>query len=223
MSMTLGDYIGLITSQHRSRPNYRATVGAAVAPLAATVGMIDVSMLTAWDLDEAVGVQLDQVGEWIGATRYIEQPLVGIYFSWNDTIATGWDRGYWQGKYDPSTGVIALADDIYRTVLYAKVASNNWDGARSTYEAIWDDAFGDSSQLIVIDHQDMTVTLGLQGLSINDALVYILTSGRVQLKPAGVRVRECIVAKGAIFGFDIQNALINGFDLGEWGAEIVPA
>lgn len=223
MSMTLGDYIDLITSQHRHRPKFSGVVASAVAPLAATIGMVDTSALQAWDIDVAVGTQLDQVGEWIGANRYIEQPLVGIYFSWDDVVATGWQHGYWQGKYDPNTGVIALADDVYRLVLYAKIASNNWNGTRETIEAIWDESFGDQSTLALIDHQDMSITIALQGIAVNDVLVYILTSGRIPLKPEGVRLREYIVSDNRIFGFDADSPTIGGWDEADWGSEIIPA
>lgn len=221
MSMTLNDYIDLITSQHRSRPKFRGVTAAAVAPLALTVGMVDTSMLQAWDIDTAIGTQLDQVGEWIGATRYVEQPLVGVYFSWDDVVETGWGHGYWQGKYDPSTGVIALADDVYRLVLYAKIASNNWPGTRETIESIWDDSLGDTSTLALVDHQDMSITIGLQGISINNVLLYILTSGRIPLKPEGVRLREYIVSDDRIFGFDADSPTIGGWDEASWGSEII--
>lgn len=223
MSMTLSDYIDLITSQHRNKPKFSGVTAAAVAPLAAMIGMVDTSALQAWDIDVAVGTQLDQVGEWVGTTRYIEQPLVGIYFSWDDVIDTGWQRGYWQGKYDPSTGVVALADDVYRLVLYAKIASNHWNGTRETIEAIWDNSFGDQSTLALIDHQDMSITIVLQGIAADDVLIYILTSGRIPLKPEGVRLREYIISDDRIFGFDADSPTIGGWDEADWGSEIIPA
>lgn len=222
MSMTLGEYLDLITSEHRKRPIFRAVTAAAVAPLADTVGFVDTSMLQAWDLDTAVGTQLDQVGEWIGTTRYIEKPIVGYYFTWDDMIEDGWEHGYWQGKYDPSTGIVALGDEVFRTVLYAKIASNNWDGTRETMEDIWNGAFGDSSKIMIQDHQDMSITITIVGLAVNAFLEYILRSGRVPLRPEGVRIRDYILTTDLIFGFDSLpgNALVGGFDEGHWGTVI---
>lgn len=215
--MTLDEYLHLITSQHRRRPLFRGTAAAAIAPLAAAQGFIDTSMLQAWDLDTAVGVQLDQVGEWIGTTRYIEQPLRDVYFTWNDRVITGWQHGYWQGKYDPDTGVIALGDATYRTVLYAKIASNVWDGTMGTMADIWNNSFGNESHLAVIDHQDMSITLVISGLRRDSLLQYVLMSGRIPLKPEGVRIREYIVNQGRTFGFDADGlGAIGGFDVGEW-------
>lgn len=220
MSMTLNDYLDLITSQHRRRPKFRGVAAAAIAPLASNIGFIDTSFLQAWDLDTAVGTQLDQVGEWIGTTRFIEKPITGYYFTWEDTVETGWEHGYWQGKYDPSTGVVALGDDIYRIVLYAKIASNNWDGTRQTMEHVWNDAFGGDATLSVIDHQDMSITLSLIGVSVDSFFEYILRSGRVPLKPEGVRIRKYMVNKKKIFAFDLENRRYAGFDVGEWATVI---
>ncbi len=218
--MTLSEYLDLITSQHRNKPKFSGVTASAVAPLALCQGFIDTSLLRAWDLDTAIGKQLDHVAEWIGATRYIEQPLLDLYFTWDDRVITGWEHGYWQGKYDPSTGVIALGDDVFRTVLYAKIASNNWNGSRETMEGIWNSAFGDESTLAVIDHQDMSITLYLQGFTNNPMLEFILKSGRIPLKPEGVRIREYIITKGAVFGFDSNSLAVRGFDIGYWGTPI---
>ena len=206
--MTLNDYLDLITSEHRSRRKFGGTVTTAVAPLVTVQDFIDSTMLPAWDIDTAVGAQLDQIGEWVGVTRSVELPLTDAYFSWDRTKDLGWEHGYWQGKYDPSTGIIYLADHVYRAVLFAKIASNVWDGTMGTM-----------SKLIIMDHQDMSITLGLKGIAPNAVMTYVLISGRIPLKPEGVRIRKYIIAKRQIFGFDIANDVIQGFDVGEWGTE----
>ena len=218
--MTLNDYLDLITSEHRSRRKFGGTVTTAVAPLVTVQDFIDSTMLPAWDIDTAVGAQLDQIGEWVGVTRSVELPLTGAYFSWDRTKDLGWEHGYWQGKYDPSTGIISLADHVYRAVLFAKIASNVWDGTMSTMSNIWDDTMGTMSKLIIMDHQDMSITLGLKGIAPNAVMTYVLISGRIPLKPEGVRIRKYVIAKRQIFGFDIANDAIQGFDVGEWGTEI---
>lgn len=218
--MTLNDYLDLITSEHRSRRKFGGTVTTAVAPLVTVQDFIDSTMLPAWDIDTAVGAQLDQIGEWIGVARDAEVPLTDVYFSWNRTKELGWEHGYWQGKYDPSTGIVSLADQTYRIVLYAKIASNVWDGSVGTMSSVWNGSVGAMSKLIVMDHQDMSITLGLKGIAPNAVMTYILISGRIALKPEGVRIRKYVIAKQQIFGFDVANDIIQGFDAGEWGTEI---
>lgn len=218
--MRLDDYLDLITSEHRSRRNFEGVVTTAIAPIAEVQDFIDSSMLPAWDIDTAVGAQLDQIGEWIGVARDAEVPLTDVYFSWNRTKELGWEHGYWQGKYDPSTGIVSLADQTYRIVLYAKIASNVWDGSVGTMSSVWNGSVGAMSKLIVMDHQDMSITLGLKGIAPNAVMTYILISGRIALKPEGVRIRKYVIAKQQIFGFDVANDIIQGFDAGEWGTEI---
>lgn len=51
----------------------------------------------------------------------------------------------------------------------------------------------------------------------------LLAGGYIPLKPEGVRVNYTIVTsvEGApIFGFDVQNDLIAGFDVGAWGTPL---
>ncbi|MCV5604282.1 DUF2612 domain-containing protein, partial [Escherichia coli] len=78
---------------------------------AATRGLI-----TAFDIDSAVGVQLDILGLWIGRSRVVSQPISGVYFSW-DTDGLGYDQGVWQGPYDPDSGYMYLSDETYRVIL----------------------------------------------------------------------------------------------------------
>lgn len=216
MSMTLGNYLDLITSQHRQKPKYHGVVASAVAPLALAVGMVDTSALSAWDLDTAVGVQLDQVGEWIGTTRYLDTPLTNVYFTWDDQIITGWGHGYWQGQYDPNTGIVSLGDEIYRRVLYSKINSNNWDGSRESMEKIWNDVFGDQSALAVVDHQDMSISIILAGVPAGSMLDFILETEKIPLKPEGVRIRGYTINPNRSFAFDKNTINLAGFDRADW-------
>ncbi|MFK0376494.1 DUF2612 domain-containing protein [Pandoraea sp. NPDC090278] len=120
------DYTGKITSEHADKPRYAAMV------LAVTQCFVDVqnalaSLPTNFDLDSAVGVQLDAIGLWVGVSRNIKAPLAGVYFSF-DIKGVGFDQGVWRGPFDPDTGVVALDDDTYRLVLRARIGANHWDG-----------------------------------------------------------------------------------------------
>lgn len=133
------NYTGLITSEHSDKPKYMAMVGAVAQPL---VDALNVSqgMPDDFDLDTAIGVQLDQVGLWIGIGRRINTPLTGVYFSF-DTVGLGFDQGVWKGPFDPDTGVIELDDETYRLLLRAKIAANHWDGMMETSKPILDAVF----------------------------------------------------------------------------------
>lgn len=88
----MSKYTELITNYHVTKPKFLAHVDLMTRPLidvaAATRGLI-----TAFDIDSAVGVQLDILGLWIGRSRVVSQPISGVYFSW-DTDGLGYDQGY---------------------------------------------------------------------------------------------------------------------------------
>ncbi|MCV0931507.1 DUF2612 domain-containing protein, partial [Escherichia coli] len=87
----MSKYTELITNYHATKPKFLAHVDLMTRPLidvaAATRGLI-----TAFDIDSAVGVQLDILGLWIGRSRVVSQPISGVYFSW-DTDGLGYDQG----------------------------------------------------------------------------------------------------------------------------------
>ncbi|EFF9416164.1 DUF2612 domain-containing protein, partial [Escherichia coli] len=105
----MSKYTELITNYHATKPKFLAHVDLMTRPLidvaAATRGLI-----TAFDIDSAVGVQLDILGLWIGRSRVVSQPISGVYFSW-DTDGLGYDQGVWQGPYDPDSGYMYLSDE----------------------------------------------------------------------------------------------------------------
>ncbi len=140
--MLLTDYLRLLASQHRRRPRFAATMEALLKQPCAVENLLR-EMRTAFDLDTAVGAQLDAVGVRVGRTRHVRLPL-NAYFSWN-TETLGWNEGFWKGRYDPDSGMHSLPDDLYRRLLYAKVAANSWDGTVPDAYAAWEIAFGDTA------------------------------------------------------------------------------
>ena len=74
---TLDEYLDLIPSQHRQRPRYMATVEALLRPLCGVDELLQ-EMRTTFDLDTAIGRQLDAVGVRVGRTRHLRTPLTGV-------------------------------------------------------------------------------------------------------------------------------------------------
>ena len=118
-------YTDRITNYHAGKPKFFAHVDLSTRPLSDVSDAMS-RLIPDFDIDTAVGVQLDVVGEWVGRSRRVATPVTGIYFSW-DTERVGWDQGVWQGPYDPNDGFIDLSDEIYRLMLKVKVAINNWE------------------------------------------------------------------------------------------------
>lgn len=219
--MTLEEYLSLITSWHSDKPRFVNTVAVLIQPLVDAQAMLQ--KLTAdFDIDTAIGVQLDMVGQWVGRSRYIKQPIAGVYFAF-DTVNVGFDQGHWKGPYDSVEGVTSLDDETYRTVLKLQALANSWDG---TLESIAD-AFDAVFPGVVIDDKGDTVN-GLMSMDVLvptvhlSSLLLAVLEQDFPLKPSGVRTTfiQSSVVTEPLFAFDVAfvaGGPMAGFDQGAWG------
>jgi len=223
--MTTDEYLSLITSAHSDKPKFEATVAVGVSPFARIQEVLK-SLVAEFDIDTAVGVQLDVVGEWVGRSRRIDTPLVGVYFAWDDTVGDGWESGIWKDIYDPESGLVDLPDDAYRLLLKSKVAANNWDGTVPQAYEVWTSAFGTDTLLLIQDNQDMSMIVGIAGQPLSIVEQALLTNGYIPLKPEGVRIQYYAVApsEGSLFAFDVtEGSALAGWEHGQWATELIPA
>lgn len=158
--MAIDKYLDNITSQHRDKPKFISWLGKSLT-------IIDHAYLSAksidinFDLDYAIGKQLDTLGKIIGRERVLTfQPLNG---------------------HDPT-----LDDETYRLVLKAKVAMNMWDGTIPQMYEIWDNIFKDIG-LQLQDNQDMSFNAYVTGY-VNQIRQDLIQHGYIVPKPEGVRV-----------------------------------
>lgn len=158
--MAIEKYVDNITSQHRDKPKF-------ISWLSKSLTIIDHAYLSAksidinFDLDYAVGKQLDTLGKVIGRERLLTfQPLNG---------------------HNP-----VLDDETYRLVLKAKVAMNMWDGTIPQSYEIWDNIFKDIG-LQLQDNQDMSFNAYITGY-VNQIRQDLIQHGYIVPKPEGVRV-----------------------------------
>lgn len=218
------DYLSLITSEHRGKEKFEATVVSGTSPLSKLQDVM-FGLPSDFDIDVAIGVQLDAVGIWIGRSRRIDTPLVGVYFAWDDIASDGWESGVWKGQFDPDSGLVDLPDDSYRILLKAKIAANSWDGTIPGAYAIWETIFSDS-YLIIQDNQDMSMVIGIAGQPLSAVDQALLTNGYIPLKPEGVRVQYYAIAPaaGSLFAWDVAaSTALDGWDSGQWAQELIPA
>lgn len=222
MSGDISPYLGLLTSEYRSKPKLAASLATAVQPIADTFAQ-QLALRTLFDLDAGVGDQLDKVGQYVGATRFLTEAVPGVFFSF-DVEGLGFDEGVWETG---GTGtVIELDDDHYRLLLKARVLNNHWDGTIEHAYAIWDTLFDGTGLIVfIIDHGDLTMTMGLltPADEIDALLVAMFTGGFLSVKPAGVRIRDYIVASARppIFSLDEEGTSFAGLDEGSWAESLV--
>jgi Protein of unknown function (DUF2612) len=217
----MSKYTDLITSEHSQKPKFVATVDVSVSGGLRVEEVLD-SFTGDFDLDTAIGAQLDVIGEWVGRSRLVSIPLTDVYFVLDGY--PGLDEGAWQGPYDPDSGLVALDDESYRFLIRAKIAANSWDGTIPSAYAVWQEAFNDGSIIIIQDNQDMSMVVGIAGMPPNAVTTALISGGYIPLKPAGVRVNYWALAQeaGPIFALDVDGIgpALAGFDLGNWAAEL---
>ncbi|MBX4266529.1 DUF2612 domain-containing protein [Clostridium estertheticum] len=158
--MSIESYVASITSQHIDKSKF-------IAWLSSHLNKIDGAYLVLkgmdsnFDIDNAIGVQLDTLGITIGRNRtLLFQPISGA----NPT----------------------MADETYRLVLKAKIAMNNWDGTIPKIYEIWKNIFTDI-QLQIQDNQDMSFNAYILGY-VNEIRQDLIQQGYIVPKPEGVHV-----------------------------------
>jgi hypothetical protein len=158
--MAIESYIADITSEHADKPNF-------IAWLSGNLNIIDGAynvlkgMDSNFDIDNAIGVQLDLLGTIIGRNRTL--------------------------PFQPMSGSSPILDDeTYRLALKAKIAMNNWDGTIPSIYEIWNNIFTDI-QLQIQDNQDMSFNAYIIGF-VDELRQDLIQQGYVVPKPEGVHV-----------------------------------
>ncbi|WP_350029773.1 DUF2612 domain-containing protein [Caballeronia sp. INDeC2] len=88
----------------------------------------------------------------------------------------------------------------------------SWSGSGTIYPA--------GTYVFIQDNGDMSITYGVAGNVPSALFLALLRGGYIPLKPEAVHVNGYYVTSnpgGPLFGFDVENNLISGFDVGAWG------
>jgi hypothetical protein len=205
------DYTSLITSQHANKPKFAATV-ALLANSVGTIGDAAQSLITLFDLDSAVGEQLDQIGVWVGVSRRLSVPITGLFFSW-DTTGLGWDEGQWRGPNDATSQLAELDDASYRQLLKVIILANHWDGTMVQYQKILQ-AFLPNSSIFAVDNQNMTMSIYVSGPPLTALQQAVVNGPLTNIKPAGVGL---LTLTELDFGFSEAGFSSVGFGQGIFG------
>lgn len=216
------DYTALITSEHRQKPKFSAMVALLTG---ATQQITDAAnqLVSDFDVDLAIGAQLDAVGRWVGVSRRQSIPIPGVFFTWDDPDL-GWNFGSWKGPFESTQGVVELDDATYRAVIKAKIGANYWDGTVADLNEIGLTALASLDvQCFAIDNFDMSVTIYILGAP-SAVVLELIKRGIVPPKPAGVRVAGYILASEAgapFFALDVETTeAVAGLDFGSFGSPI---
>lgn len=219
--MTIETYLALITSAWINKPNFISMVSQNVSIFVQIQNVLS-SMIPLFDLDTPpVGNQLDILGQWVGISRNVSVPITGVYFSWNETQAVGWNYGTWQ-PYTQPVSITVLPDDAYLTLIRAKIAANYWNGTTDGAYIIWDTVFP-NFKILIQDYQNMTYAMALVGGIVDSLTLALLLGGYLPLRPEGVEITEYFTAtdNNPAFAWDIisPSIYLAGWNEGSWLAE----
>lgn len=188
------DYTDLITSEHSDKPKFMATVGAVTGAVANITALIN-SIPAAFDLDNAVGAQLDIDGLWIGQDRAIDGVLEVQFFGFEDNpVAMPFGEetnpsigGRFYEEYESFTSTSILKDVEYKTVLRAKIVKNQAKGTSADLARSIGFIFNTSAS--IVDNGDMTISITL-GRPITTTERALVDNLDILPRPAGVDILE---------------------------------
>lgn len=201
-------YQNLLIIQYHDKPKAKSTIGAmydTIVPKNSKTGnylITDVG--NAFDLDTAVGVQLDMIGYYIGVNRlYIGQDLNPIEaFGFTDELGTDYsdvvglsdeadfltDTGIFLGVEELISTTNRLNDDDYRLILKLKSKQNNSNHSSSSIDDIFYEFFGNN--IYMVDNLDMSMTYYVAYSY--SRIAYILDIKGLFLKPMGVEANYIV-------------------------------
>jgi hypothetical protein len=164
-------YANLLIMQYHDRTKAVATIKGVLKPL--FMDQLPVAVQDAYDVETAVGVQLDVLGKYVGVSR----------------------SGY------GLDGPITLDDSDYRQLIKMVLIKNNSGSSLATIQSLLAGAF--PGQVFVSDNQVMGLNYVIvESLGTSDLLELLVTGGYLP-RPMGVSVSATIVPEhdDPFFGF----------------------
>lgn len=211
-------YLNLLILQYRDSPKASETIKANITKYEELYNVI-LQFEEAFDIDTAVGVQLDILGKIVGISRIIPDVIPKVYFGFDNNIVNS--AGFGDAPFfrlgDSLLTDTQLNDYDYRFFIKAKIAKNvvtakMIDDNLSIQDAIMF-MFGNSSY--ITDNQDMTMSLFLDSSYPDRLLSYLLALDLIP-RPQGVKLRDTIIIiTSDSFGFN-NNPNSKGFGIGKF-------
>lgn len=154
-----------------------------------------------WNVATAQGYGLDVWGRIVGVTRVIQLPNNAVYFGWEEAAggsnqnSNPWGPGGLGVWYSgiPNTNNVALSDDAFRILIYAKALSNISDGSIKSINQILINLFpNQGGNAYATDGLNMTMTYTFNWQLTPVQLAIVSQSG-ILPKPVGVSATIVVV------------------------------
>lgn len=216
LDSTIEYYKNLLIIQYNNKEKARATIDLYIRTLLSD--NIASQVQDGYDINTAVGVQLDVLGKYIGIDRNFSNTLlIGDFFSMTSysTLDTDDKVGMTDfanyasdlggfATYEDIVDVQKLTDEDYRFVMKLRIIQNN---SNHSNKSIDDGLFGFfGTDLILSDNQNMTIAYFAKPEQIDRSII-ALKKG-VLLKPMGVKLSGLIERENKFFGFTNYNRTV---------------
>lgn len=213
------EYTELIAGAHFDKPKFKRWIFELTEPFRIARERLSKFPTEYFDVDKAVGKQLDAIGVRVGISRKVDKVLTDVFFALDNQDGVGFDLGVWRLPNSQGTTLVDLDDETYRAVIKSKIDANTWDGTLGELDALLKRAvsyFGEGlTPPRVYDTGDMSIPIVL---SIDSnapvVLLQLLRNGVIPIITAGVGY--AVVDENPIFGFDFDTTSVKGFDQGQF-------
>ena len=210
-------YLDLLIYQYRDKPNASAEIQAIIKPFSDVFDLYN-DLENVFDLDLAVGKQLDIIGKIVGLSRTVPLAIPKKYFGFDDdtntypyseifdSIVTYPFKELYEEEYTD----LQLNDEDYRFFLKAKIAKNFAKSNILEIEEIISFLFDNLAE--VIDGYNMTLTVQVDA-SIDIDRIRQIQQLNLLPKPQAVSYNDIIIKyfSDRTFGFDDDLSSL-GFD-----------
>tara|TARA_R110000851_G_scaffold306239_3_gene464490 strand:- start:572 stop:1321 length:750 start_codon:yes stop_codon:yes gene_type:complete len=217
-------YKNLLIIQYNNKPRFRDMIGVLVTELIAN--NLASQIRDGFNIDTAVGVQLDIIGKYVGIDRrFSGQAFTGEHFAMLEysnltasAIQTGFSDytdfetkdGKWLKYSDIVGGGQILSDDDYRVILKLKIVQNNINHSHKEIDESLFSFFADSVRADSTGNMEMIYFIPATASLIVD----VAKEKGVLPRPMGVGLTYLIEADTKLFGFatyEGQSAFTQGF------------
>lgn len=231
MSTDVNDYLALVPPLHAGKPKFMAEVALNAQPYC-DIQTFYQGLPLAFDIDYAVGVQLNVVGQWVGRSRAVPIPMQDVFFTIGDPLR-GVGRGIWyNADLNPGVTYTYLADQDYRRLLKCVAIANEWDGsmpmATEALQQFFTPTLYPDTTAFALEQSwgvqsgetiNVSMAIVISGVipSITDLL--IMSQDLLGLKPAATNVDYAVTSVSGcpVFGIGVDNEFIGGVGHGAWG------
>lgn len=218
------EYADLLLAQYVNAPRARKTVS--LLAYRAICDLVQFDVENAFNIDTAVGVQLDVIGQYIGLSRNVAADIDRYYFELRDYLTPAIGEAGFTDYTDSTinagssfylytfsnTAFYTMSDAEYRPLLKLKIILNFSNNSLGSIAQSLYDTFGD--EILCYDSSDMFLSYAIKTGATK--IAQLAAQAQLLPKPMGVELSGVFVVDdpGLLFGmvtYEYNNGNTTGF------------